>query len=165
MVRLTQMKWNGTVSQSRNSSIPPRLTTEKRAHPTSSQWNRRTGHSHRSSHTDPVSLPADRLDDVRSELPAEPRHVHVDDVRAGVEVEAPRRREELLLRQGAAGASHQLAKDEELPLGERHRTGARVGLPLDQIQPNRSDPKVGGGELGGPAEPRPDPGQELVQGE
>src|SRR5438445_6445574 len=102
------MKWKGTVSHVPNRSIPPRLARENSAQPTSSQWRRRTGHSTRSSHMDPVALPSHRLDDLGPELPAEPADVHVHNVRPAVEIEAPHRRQELLLRHRAARILHQL---------------------------------------------------------
>src|SRR5215471_19332342 len=59
-----------------------------------------------------------RLDQVESELRAQPPDAHVDHVGAGVEVVAPDRGQQLVLRHRVARVPHKLAEQEELQAGE-----------------------------------------------
>src|SRR6266511_3259530 len=119
------MKWNGTVSQVGTSHIPPRLATAKPTQATSSQPNCRNGQSRRlrtpSATIDLVPLAAHRPDRLRAELRPQPSHVDVDHVGAGVEVVLPDRGEQPLLGDGLARMLHQLAEQQELAFGQRHR--------------------------------------------
>src|SRR5437773_6510372 len=69
-VRLTQMKWNGTVSHEGMSSIAARLTNENSTQATSIHRSR-CGHSRASGRIEPVPHPTDRADRVRTELRSE----------------------------------------------------------------------------------------------
>src|SRR5438093_12123631 len=75
-VRLTQMKWNGTVSHEGMMSIAARLASENSTHATSIHRSR-FGHSSASGRIEPVSHPTDRGDRVRTELRAEAANVDV----------------------------------------------------------------------------------------
>src|SRR5439155_7684980 len=100
IVRLTQMKWNGTVSQLGSSSIASRLTSEKKTQAMSIRRSR-FGHSSRSIRIDAVPNPTHGRDRFGAELGAKPPDVHVDDVRPGIEVVAPDRGQQALLRDRA----------------------------------------------------------------
>src|SRR6266568_4897326 len=104
-VRLTQMKWKGTVSHSGNSSIAPRFATLNPAQATSIH-RRPPGSGRRSGRDDTVPLASDRLHGPGTELAPEPAHVDVDDVRPAVEEVAPDRRQQLFLRQGLPLVRH-----------------------------------------------------------
>src|SRR5919197_2908320 len=141
------MKWNGTVSQEANRNIPPRLARENRTHATSIQWRRRAGHSTRSNHIDPVSLPAYRFDDIRPELATKPADVHVHHVRSAVEEEPPHRGQELLLRHRDAGIRHELPKEQELTFRQEDGAAARICLSFDQVEPEAADAERRGAGL------------------
>src|SRR5437870_5000747 len=120
-VTLTQMKWKGTVSHSASSSIAARFANANRNHAASIRVKRCLGHS-RSDAIDAIPLPADGLDEVGAELGPEPAHVDVDDVRARVEVIAPHRGQQPLLRHRLARLVDQLLEQEELTLRQQHRS-------------------------------------------
>src|SRR5580765_1163397 len=126
-VRLTQMKWNGTVSHEGMRSIAARLATENRTQATSIHRSR-FGHSSASGRIEPVSNPTDRGDRVRTELRAEAANVDVDHVGPRIEVVAPDRRQQPLLRHGASRMPHQLLKEQELSVGERDRPATVIDL-------------------------------------
>src|SRR5437870_3803202 len=132
-VRLTQMKWNGTVSHVGMTSIAARLASEKTTQATSIHRSR-CGHSIASGRIEAVPYPTGRRDRVRTELRAEPADVDVDHVRARVEVVAPDRRQQPLLRHRASRVSHQLLKQQELAIGERNGPATVIDLAPDQIQ-------------------------------
>ena len=78
-VRLTQMKWNGTVSQSGSRSMATRLRAEKAIHAASTQCRPKRA-SAASGCIDAVPLSADRDDGIGAELGPEPADVDVHDV-------------------------------------------------------------------------------------
>src|SRR6266508_6563499 len=164
MVRLTQMKWNGTVSHSGTSAMATRLASAKPTQARSSQ-KRRSGQPNRSVRGDSIPLTSHGRDRVGAQLGPEPAHVDVDHVGAGIEVVVPDRRQKPLLGDGRAGVLHELAQQQELAFSQRDRPGAAVGLPPDQIQPQAAGDQTGGGAAGGGPQPGPDPGQQLVEGE
>src|SRR5215218_7953137 len=164
MVRLTQMKWKGTVSHCGTNTMATRLATAKTAQATSSQpevssW------CPRSWDDDAIPLTSHGSDGGGAELGPEPAHVDVHDVGARVEVVAPDRRQEPLLGHDLVWTLHELAEEQELPLGERHRAGAAVRLPSDQVEPQVAGGQAGGGSAGGDPQPSPHPSQQLVHGE
>ena len=63
------------------------------------------------------------------ELPAQPVHVHVDDVRAGVELVAPDQTQDLLAREHLAAARHQAGEELELLGGQVERAISAAGQP------------------------------------
>src|SRR5581483_2140508 len=162
-VRLTQMKWNGTVSHSGSSSMATRFATPNAAHATSTQY-RRHGHRARSG-IDPVPDPTFGDDHVRAELGAQSPHVHVHDVRAGVEVISPDGGQQPLLRHRRSRVSQQLLEQEELPLRERHRPTPRVDLATEQIHHDPARPDRRGAGASDPPKSGADPRQELVERE
>src|SRR6266545_6514190 len=96
MVRLTQMKWNGTVSQSGASAIATRLAMANPTQTRSGQ-KRRSGQPKDSAPGDSIPLTSHGRDHVGAELGPEPAHVDVDHVGAGIEVIPPDRRQQPLL--------------------------------------------------------------------
>src|SRR5467141_2906816 len=109
MVRLTQMKWNGTVSHSAKTSIATRFRTVKAPHATSSQTPPGSSRRSRSSGPDTVPLAADGGDRLRAELRSKAAHVDVDDVGPGIEAVAPDVREEAFLRNRLPRVLHELS--------------------------------------------------------
>src|SRR5262252_2818924 len=101
MVRLTQMKWNGTVSQLGMTSIATRFAIEKTTHATKIHRSR-FGHRPRSS-IETVPHAAHRRDRLGAELGTQPPHVDVHHVGTRIEVIAPDRREQPLLGHGPPG--------------------------------------------------------------
>src|SRR5579862_2385217 len=143
-VKLIQMKWNGIVSQPGNTRIAARLIAEKTAHAASSNPGRKGQLSLTANLPNPdhgltgaelsgsapgelISLTAHRLDEAEAELGPQAPHAHVDDVRAGVEVVPPDRRQQLPLRDGLARVLGQLAEQQELEPGQRDGAGTDVG--------------------------------------
>src|SRR5919109_3723390 len=116
------MKWKGTVSHCGTSAMATRLAAAKTTQATSSQpevssW------CQRSRDGDAIPLTSHGGDRGGAELGPQPAHVDVHHVGARVEVVAPHRRQEPLLGDDPAGMPHELAEEQELPLGQRHRTG------------------------------------------
>src|SRR5919108_1262651 len=152
MVRLTQMKWKGTVSHCGTSAMATRLATAKTAQATSSQpevssW------CPRSRDDDAIPLTSHGRDRGGAELGPEPAHVDVHDVGARVEVVAPDRRQEPLLGHDPARMPHELTEEQEFPLGQRRRPGAAVRLASDQVEPQTAGDQAGGGPTGGGPQP------------
>src|SRR5262245_12342020 len=129
MVRLTQMKWSGTVSQSGNSHMAMRFATANRPQATLTATGRRAGQSVRSARCKLVALSAHGLDRILSKLRPQPAHVHVHDVRSRLEVIAPDGGEQPLLRHDDARALHELPEQQRLALGERNGAVPQLGLP------------------------------------
>src|SRR5256885_1141832 len=123
IVMLTQMKWNGTVSQVGTICMAARLATEKRPQPTSSQWTRRPVGEPASGGVEAIALTPDGDDRVRSQLLPQAGHVDVDHVGAGVELVAPDGGQEVLLRDRPARVLDQLPQEQELALRQGHRLG------------------------------------------
>src|SRR6266566_2092623 len=161
-VRLTQMKWNGTVSHVGMTSIAARLASENTTQATSIHRSR-CGHSIASGRIEAVPNPTDRGDRVRTDLRAEPADVHVDHVRARVEVVTPDRREQPLLRDRAPRVSHQLLQQQELAVGEGNRPATVIDLTPDQVQggPTHRELRLIGPCRG--AETCPPPGEQLLE--
>src|SRR4029453_12617585 len=164
MVRLTQMKWNGTVSHSGANAIATRLASANPTQARSGQ-KRRSGQPKRSGYGDSISLTPHGRDRVGAQFRPEPAHIDVDHVGAGIEVVLPDRRQQPLLGYGGAPVLHELAQEHELALGQRDRPGAAVSLPSDQIEPQAASDQGGGGAGGGRPQPSPYPGQQLVERE
>src|SRR2546428_12006102 len=120
MVRLTQMKWKGTVSQVAKTSMPRRLAIAKIAQAMSIHGSPRTGHAQRSGRVNPIPLAAYRFDRLAADLGSQPAYVDVDDVGAWVKAVAPDGGEDPVFAERLAGAGHELAQQEELALGELH---------------------------------------------
>src|SRR6476620_2632725 len=126
-VRLTQMKWNGTVSHAGRMRRAATSATENSTQATSIH-RARFGHSSASGRIEPISHPTDRGDRVRTELRAEAANVDVDHVGPRVEVVTPDRRQQPLLRHGASCAPHQSLEEQELSVGERDRSPTVIDL-------------------------------------
>src|SRR5437879_13843538 len=84
MVRLTQMKWNGTVSQVAKMNIAARLARAKITQATSIQSRPRVGQVHRSGDFNPVTLAPNCPDRLTAEFCPEPPYIDVYDVRSSV---------------------------------------------------------------------------------
>src|SRR5579875_3971866 len=118
MVRLTQMKWKGTVSQSGTIRVATRLQAANTPQPTSSHAAPgRSGHLRDSDGIDAVPLPSHRDDGAGTQLVTQSPDVDVDHVGAGIEAVAPDGGQQVLLGHRLAGALHQLPQEQELPLG------------------------------------------------
>src|SRR5512133_3716986 len=126
-VRLTQMKWNGTVSHVGMSAMTARLARANATHAMSTQLSP-FGHSNRSRRIDAISLSPDGPDELGSELGPEPSHVDVHHVRPGIELIPPYGGEQALLRDGASGVSKELLEQQELSIGQRNGPRAHVHL-------------------------------------
>src|SRR5512132_258295 len=163
-VRLTQMKWNGTVSHEEMMSIAARLASENSTQATSIHRSR-FGHSSVSGRIEPVSHPTDRGDRVWTELRAEAANVDIDHVRSGVEVVTPDRREQPFLRHRASCMPHQLLEEQELSVGERDRPATVIDLAPDQVERRRANHQLRlvGSRCGSQA--RPHPGEQLLERE
>src|SRR4051812_9409325 len=77
---------------------------------------------------EPVARPADRLQDVAAQLPAQVADVHLDGVRGGVEGRVPDVVEQLRLRHDLARPAHQVLQDGVLAGGQGD-LGAVAGHP------------------------------------
>src|SRR5437879_10530835 len=89
MVRLTQMKWNGTVSQVAKMNIPVRLARAKITQATSIQSRPRVGQVHRSGDFNPVTLAPNSPDRLTHALCPEPPYIDVHHVRSRIEPVSP----------------------------------------------------------------------------
>src|SRR2546427_4841211 len=135
MVRLTQMKWKGTVSHSAKTSIATRFRAAKTPQPTSSQAPLGSSLRRRSGGVDTVSLTPDGDDRLRAQLGPQATDVDVDDVRARVEVVAPYVRQQAFFGERLSGVLHELPQQEELALGQRDQAEPGLRRPPDQVQP------------------------------
>src|SRR5829696_592235 len=158
MVKLTQMKWKGTVSHCGTNAMATRLATAKTTQATSSQpevssWRPRSWDD------DAIPLTSDGCDRGGTELGPEPAHIDVDHVGARVEMKAPDRRQKPLLGHDLVWTLHELAEQQELPLGQGHRAGAAVRLPSDQVEPQAAGDQAGDRSAGGDPQPSPHPSQ------
>src|SRR4029453_679853 len=129
MVRLTQMKWKGTVSHCGTNAMATRLATAKATQATSSQpeissWCPR-------SWDDAIPPTSHGRDRGGTELGPEPAHIDIDHVGARVEVIAPDRRQKPLLGHDLVWTLHELAEQQELPLGQGDRAGAAARPPVE----------------------------------
>src|SRR3954454_23040669 len=113
-VRLTQMKWNGIVSQSGYAYIANAQTIAKSPHRISGR---------RSGGAEDIPHIAHRQDQSVTQLAPQPAHHHIHHVAPGVEPVPPALGQQLLPRADHAGSAHQLRQQAELPVGELH--GAR----------------------------------------
>src|SRR5207253_10273451 len=164
MVRLTQMKWNGTVSQVAKMNIPVRLARAKITQATSIQSRPRVGQVHRSGDFNPVTLAPNRPDRLTAEFCPEPPYIDVYDVRSRVEPVSPDFGQEALLAQCLSGCGHQLAKQEEFALSQRNPPQGAFDVPADQVKLEATccqDCRPGAGI----SQPCVNPGQELFERE
>src|SRR5881275_504791 len=130
MVRLTQMKWNGIVSQYSQWIIPARFATANANHASSTRLRRRNS----------VTGMADGLDGGGGpELLAQAPDADVYDVRAGVEVVSPDLREQALAAHHLAGALEQVMEEPELAVREIDDVLPDAGLPAGNVQRESSD--------------------------
>src|SRR5579859_779293 len=116
------MMWNGIVSSDGQNTIAATLTTTRSIQATPRPLrgpSRPSAGVLRLADREPISLTPHRGDEVVAELRAQSPHAHADDVRAGLELIPPHRREELPLGHRLAGVVHQLAQHEELKPGKR----------------------------------------------
>ena len=121
-----------------------------------------------SSVVEPVAHAAHGGDGAGSELLAQVADVDVDDVRAGVEVEAPDLVEELFAGEHLAGVHHQGLGEGELAGGELELAladGGAAGAYVEADAAGLEDVVSGGAAVGGGAEPEPDPGEQLGEAE
>src|SRR5215216_5905115 len=107
MVRLTQMKWKGTVSHCGTRAMATRLAAAKTAQATSTQPEA-SGRCRRSRDGDSIALTSHGLDRVGAQLGPEPADVDVHHVGARVEVVVQDRREKPLFGNDPARVSHEL---------------------------------------------------------
>src|ERR1700730_15099078 len=98
MVRLTQMKWKGTVSHSPKTIMATRFRAVKTPQAASSQAPEGSSRRSSSSGIDAISLAPNGGDRLRAELRPQAAYIHVDDVRARIEVVAPHGRQQAFLR-------------------------------------------------------------------
>src|SRR5262245_20715025 len=117
MVRVTQMKWKGTVSQSGQSHMARMFATANTPQATLTATGTRAGQSERSARCKLVALSAHGLDRLLPELGPQPADVDVHHVRSRFEVITPDGGQEPLLRHDDPGALHQLSKQQRLALG------------------------------------------------
>jgi len=157
------MKWKGTVSQRPQTTIATRLTRAKPTHPASTQGKPWRGQFRRSADRDAMTLSPQHLDRALSKLGAQPPDVDVNHVGAGIEAISPDPFQQQLVAQRLTATSHQLPKQQELPLRQRHRAGARVGAPGHQVERQRAPAKSDALRAG--PQPGLDPGQQLLEGE
>src|SRR5438046_827980 len=187
-VKLIQMKWNGTVSQPANAKIATRLTAENTAHPASSRAGRNGQLSLMANRPSPpmrparppsavgklIALTAYRLDQAEAELGPQAPHAHVDHVGARVEVVSPHAGQQPALGHRLAEVLRQLAQQQELQPGQRHRPVPDVGDQARHVQRQVSGPDDLPGRLAWPrlaaqvgvlAQPDPDPYEQFGQRE
>ena len=113
------MKWNGTVSHSGTSAIAARFASEN-SDPRDVDPAIPVGPLERvQSASMRYPTPRSVTIAVGAELRPQPTDVHVDDVRSRIEVVAPHRRQQPLLRDRAARVAHQLAQQQELAIRQR----------------------------------------------
>src|SRR4029453_12739816 len=151
------MKGNGTVSHCGTSAMPTRLATANTPQATSSQPEAST-RCRRSRDGDAIPLTSHGRDRGGPQLGPEPADVAADPVGARFEVIAPDRRQQPLLGHDLAWTLHELAEQQELPLGQGDRAGAAVRLPADQVEPKAAGDQAGCGSAGRapPADPPPE---------
>src|SRR5690349_9613512 len=128
IVRLTQMKWNGIVSQFGVSSIAMRLITANPTHATSIFLEL----------SQSVTDIAHRFDgSLRAKLLPQPADRYVHDVRARIEVVSPHLGEQLLSTAHLAGVLQHEVEKPELAVRELARPRAETSLALGQVEEQR----------------------------
>src|SRR3954462_6596464 len=118
MLRLAQMKWNGTVSHLGQASIAAMFARQNPPHASSTFLCRNA-----------VATVANGLDrSVGTELAAQAPHTDVDDVGTGVAGSAPHIGHDARPRHDLAGVPHQVVQHAELALGkfDHARADARL---------------------------------------
>src|SRR5712691_2260946 len=86
-----------------------------------------------------VTLTAHRLNQGEPDLRPEPPDANVDDVGAGIELDAPDRRQQLALGHRIPAVLHQGAQAEELEPGQGNRPGSAVGFQAAGVQGQLAD--------------------------
>src|SRR5919201_2355062 len=150
------MKWNGTVSQDCQMTMPTRFATANTPHASSSRLG--LGKA--------VPRMADGLDRrLRAELLAQAADADLDDVRAGIEVVAPHLGEQALAADDLARMLQEVVQEAELPVGEVGRAVVERGPAPRQVE--RQPPHAQDVGLAGSRAPQvgPDARDELVEGE
>src|SRR6478672_11362443 len=110
MVRLTQTKWNGTVSHLSRTRMMATFAAAKSPHASSGHRERIASPGRprgESGRFEPISDIAHRLDEVAPHLRTQTAHVHVDHVRAGIERVAPHVGQDFLPGAHLVWAAHQ----------------------------------------------------------
>src|SRR6266511_424930 len=118
-VKLTQMRWNGIVSQPGQRTIAATLSPAKPSHAASTDLRRNQA----------IAGMANGFDrSVRTELLPQSADANVDDVGTGIEVVAPHLREQALAAQDLTGVPDELVQEPELTIGEIRdlRSGPRL---------------------------------------
>src|ERR1700680_807403 len=110
MVRLTQIRWNGTVSQRSNTNIATRFAMAKITQAMSTQTKRRDGHVERSARINPIPHSTNGLDQLAAKLGPQTADVDVDDVGARIEVISPHVGQNAFLGQRLTSAPHELTE-------------------------------------------------------
>src|ERR1700722_7664897 len=118
-VRLTQMRWKGTVSQQGKKNMRSRLARGKAVHTTSITRGgygqpRRGSFRASSPGHELIALTPHGLDQLEAQLGAEAAAAHVDDVGPRVELVAPDGGEQPALGDRVPGVLGQLAQQQEL---------------------------------------------------
>src|SRR2546423_180547 len=128
------MKWNGIVSQLRQTSIAPRFAIAKTHHAASTALRGKA-----------IAGMAHGLDrNPGAELLSHPADADVDDVGAGIEVIAPDLGEQALAADDDSGLGGEAVEDPELELGEMERDTVHARLATRQVErePARADHAV-----------------------
>src|SRR5919204_4376835 len=124
------MKWNGTVSQDCQMTMPTRFAAANTPHASSSRLG--LGKA--------VPRVADGLDRRRrAELLAQAAHADLDDVRARVEVVAPDLGEQALAAHDLAGVEREVVDEPELAVRQIGRPVLQRRAPPRQVQRQPSD--------------------------
>src|SRR5690242_1742465 len=179
------MKWKGTVSQPANAKIATRLTAENATHTASSSAGRNGQLSLTADLPSPemrsarppsvvaklIALTAYRLDQAEAELGSQAPDAHVDHVGARVEVVSPHAGQQPALGHRLTVVLGQLAQQQELQPGQRHRPVPDVGDQARHVQREVPGPDDLPGRLartrrlaaqvGVLTQPDPDPRQQL----
>src|SRR5581483_7354577 len=150
------MKWNGTVSQYGHSHIATRFATAKATQAASRDLCRNQA----------VARIANRLDRrLRAELLAQAADEDVDDVRAGVEVEAPDLREEPFAADHLARVRGEMMEEAELAIRERGDVLSHPRLPPREVERERPGADDVFAAAAHVAKLNPDACEQLVEGE
>src|SRR5665647_1919970 len=116
-----------------------------------------------------VADPAHRLEPARPsgriDLAPQPADVHVDDVREGVELVIPGVVEDVIAAQHAARVAHEQLEEAELLGAQSERVTAQASFTPRRIEAEYADRERGRQGVARPPQQRPQPRQQLLEGE